>query len=262
MSLTLLILAGLGYSSVAMAHSPIASDGQDQLAALLGALVLAVFWLIYLVGARRSRPAPGHWLSFQAATVLCIFAALGPLDQWAETSAAAHMTQHMLFMVVIAPLWVLARPLPQITAGGGALLSWLWRPMLRLAQYPMLAAWVHGTVIWFWHMPRFYILALENPWWHLVEHALFIVTALVFWWAVLKASGRNAPWALLALLFTLVHTGFLGAILTFASAPLYGDERVLASQQLAGLIMWVLGAIPYLLASAWLGARWYRRLWV
>jgi len=28
-------------------------------------------------------------------------AVLGPLDRWAETSAAAHMVQHMLFMVVV-----------------------------------------------------------------------------------------------------------------------------------------------------------------
>jgi len=63
-----------------------------------------------------------------------------------------------------------------------------------------------------------------------------------------------------------MHTGFLGAVLTFAGTPLYDEARSLPDQQLAGLIMWVPGAIPYLLASAWVGHRWdqqlhRRRLW-
>jgi len=46
-----------------------------------------------------------------------------------------------------------------------------------------------------------------------------------------------------------MHTGSLGALLTFARAPLYppGD---LADQQLAGLVMWVPGGLVYLAAMA------------
>jgi putative membrane protein len=58
----------------------------------------------------------------------------------------------------------------------------------------------------------------------------------------------------------LMHTGFLGAVLTFARAPLYGEARDLQDQQLAGLIMWVLAAIPYIIASAWIAHRWFRQL--
>ena len=249
----ILVLAPLllGYSQMALAHNPLASGGQE---------LLALFWLLYSAGSRRKPP---HWyqgLYFHAGIVLCFLAILGPLDELAETSAAAHMTQHMLFMVVITPLWVLAQPLAQIAVGGGKVLTMIWQPMLRLTLHPVLAAWLHGAIIWFWHIPVFYLLALENPWWHLIEHACFIVSAGLFWWAVLNSTHKNIPWALLALLLTLMHTGFLGAILTFARVPLYGDGRVLEDQQLAGLIMWVVGAIPYLMASVWIGRRWYRRL--
>lgn len=226
----------------------------------LTALLLTLFWAFHLAGSRRRPP---HWrrsLSFHAGTALCFAAILGPLAALAETSAAAHMVQHMLFMVVVTPLWVLARPLPQFAAGGGRFLSVIWHPLLRLARHPMPAAWVHGAVIWFWHIPVFYFAALENPWWHIVEHVLFVVTGGVFWWAVLNSTHRSAPWALLALLLTLAHTGFLGAILTFARDPLYGAGRSLEDQQLAGLIMWVAGAIPYLMASVAIGHRWYRKI--
>lgn len=262
MYLVLLLLPVLlGRSQVASAHSPLGgSGGQEQLAALVGATLLALFWLVYAVGSWRRPPPCYRGLYFHAASLLCVIAILGPLDELAESSAAAHMTQHMLFIVVITPLWVLARPLPQIVAGGGKALALVWQPMLRFALHPVLAAWVHGAVIWFWHIPVFYLLALDNPWWHLIEHACFIVSGGLFWWAVLNSAHRTAPWALLGLLLTLMHTGFLGAILTFAREPLYGVGRGLEDQQLAGLIMWVAGAIPYLIASVWIGSRWYRKI--
>lgn len=250
----------LNYSALVFAHNPIASSGEGRIAALLTLLALLAFWIFYLLGAKRKRP-PNHQLFlFHAAAILCGLAVLGPLDDWAKTSSAAHMTQHMLLMVVIAPLWVLSRPLAQIIAGSGRLWAWLWRPMLTLTRYPLTAAYIHGAIIWFWHMPYFYMVAVENVWWHALEHVCFLITAGIFWWAVLKGSRQNTPWALLALLFTLMHTGFLGALLTFASTPLYGEARSLGDQQLAGLIMWVVGGVPYLAAAAWVVNGWYKQL--
>jgi len=250
----------LSYGSSVFAHSPVTSSGEGQIAALLTLSMLLAFWAFYLLGATRKRPAHYQFLLFHAAAILCAFAVLGPLDDWAKTSSAAHMTQHMLLMVVIAPIWVLSRPLAQIIAGSGRLWAWLWRPMLRLTRYPLATAYIHGAIIWFWHMPYFYMVAVENVWWHAIEHVCFLVTAGIFWWAVLKSSRQNTQWSLLALLFTLMHTGFLGALLTFASTSLYGDARSLGDQQLAGLIMWVVGGVPYLMAAAWVGNGWYRQL--
>jgi len=255
MALVLLTL-----SPKAMAHSPLDSDGSDLISALISVGMLLTFWLLFLVGQLRR---PTRWwqsLCFHLGSVICLFAIAGPLDEWAETSASAHMTQHMLFMVVIPPLWVLAQPLAQMISSGGQLVLLFYRGLLKLAHWPMAMAWLHGLILWFWHMPYFYVLALENPWWHAVEHLMFILSAGLFWWSVLQSRHSGGPWALLALLFTLMHTGVLGAILTFAQAPFYGDARDLQDQQLAGLIMWVLGGLPYIAASAWIGLRWYRQL--
>lgn len=247
-------------SQTALAHSPLSSDGAEQVSALLTLAVLAIFWGLYLWGAWRRRPKLALFLCFNATAVLCALAVLGPLDDWAKTSTAAHMTQHMLLMVVIAPLWVLSRPLAQINDAGRQLVRWLWRPLFTLTRHPMITAYIHGFIIWFWHMPYFYMLAVDNPWWHAFEHFCFLFTAGIFWWAVLRGGRHHKPLAMLALLFTLMHTGFLGAILTFARMPLYGEARDLMDQQLAGLIMWVAGAVPYLLASIWIGLVWYQQL--
>jgi putative membrane protein len=254
-------LAGLLLApATASAHSLFESAGQETLATLFGAALLLVFCLAYWRGLRRVWPGLPRMLTFTGATVLAAFALFGPLDHWAESSAAMHMTQHMLMMVVIAPLWVLAQPLPQLLARGSRVLRRIWRPVLLLARYPMLAASLHGVVIWAWHAPRPYRLALENPWVHVFEHACFLLTAGLFWWSVLRSAPRKAPFAFMALLFTLMHTGFLGALLTFAHSPLYGAERNLQSQQLAGLIMWVLGGLPYMAGAIWVGLRWFEQL--
>ncbi|WP_018863840.1 cytochrome c oxidase assembly protein [Thioalkalivibrio sp. ARh3] len=253
--ITLLAMAG-----PALAHSPFTGDTQERLAAWLTAALLGVFWLLYVVGMRRIPPERWRNVLFHSVALLGALTLLGPLDDWAKTGTAPHMAQHMLLMVVIAPLWVLSRPLPQLIAAAPGLYHILWGPLLRIVRYPLACAWVHAVAIWFWHTPRFYMIAVDDPWWHALEHASFLLTAGVFWWAVLRGAPRHAPWVLLALLFTLMHTGFLGAVLAFARAPLYGEARSLVDQQLAGLIMWVPGAIPYLLATAWVAYLWYRRL--
>jgi putative membrane protein len=62
--------------------------------------------------------------------------------------------------------------------------------------------------------------------------------------------------------------GMLGALLTFARRPLYAPHAdttlaygltPLADQQLAGLVMWVPAALPYLLAAALLAGAWLER---
>lgn len=250
----------LGFQAPAFAHNPFTPSVQSQWPIILSAILLFIIWFIYCIGAFKTWPGVKKWLLFQSVTLLIIITIFGPLDEWAETNTAAHMAQHMSMMVVIAPLWVLAQPLPQLSIASGRLAVWFFMPFFRIVRYPMLAASLHAVMIWFWHAPKPYILALENPWWHVVEHACFIISAGLFWWAVLRSTHYTAARAFLALLFTLMHTGFLGALLTFAHFPLYGPQRSLQSQQLAGLIMWVAGGIPYLIAAFWCGQRWFLQI--
>ena len=52
------------------------------------------------------------------------------------------------------------------------------------------------ALIWIWHTPSLYILALENLWWHMLEHASFLFSAWLFWWSCLRANPRQVPHAL------------------------------------------------------------------
>jgi cytochrome c oxidase assembly factor CtaG len=254
--LSLLLLA-----SPASAHSLFAGQALERLPLALSALLLGAAWLLYGLGARRVRPHGLEALWLHLAMLIAVLTVFGLLDDWAETSTSWHMLQHMLFMLVIAPLWTLARPLPQWRAVCGPLLQPLWRGILRIGRYPVPLAMLHGALIWIWHSPSLYILALENLWWHMLEHASFLFSAWLFWWACLRAPPRQVPQALLAILLTLMHTGLLGALLTFGNSSFYGAERDLADQQLAGLLMWVPGGLVYLAAAGWITWRWLARSW-
>ncbi len=251
LKMTGLVLAALPVDP-AQAHGLIDGANAALLPDILGGLLLVLLWLPYCIGARRVRPAARRSLVFHGASLIAALAIFASLDIWLDKGSATHMIRHMLMLVVIAPLYVLARPLPQWLAASGRMGGSLCKPLLRLGRYPLWASGLQGVAIWFWHAPKFYNLALASPWWHLAEHLSFALTAGVFWWSIL---GRRASLALPALLFTLMHTGMLGALLTFAQTPLYGDLLDIQDQQLAGLIMWVPGGLSYLIAAAWCSLR-------
>jgi cytochrome c oxidase assembly factor CtaG len=103
---------------------------------------------------------------------------------------------------------------------------------------------------------------------HRLQHASFFVTALLFSHAMLCGRTRAVGIALFCLFATILHTGLLGILITFAREPLYAyDGAALAAwgwtaiedQQLAGLIMWVPGGVLYTIAALALVGMWLGR---
>lgn len=240
-----------------LAAAPAAAHGvagalPERLPVWLGALAMGVAWGLYEAGAQRRPPAPAAAACFRAAMVFGALAAFGPFDAWAEESTAMHMLQHMLFIVVVAPLGALASPLPQWRAATGKALQPLWAAVVAWGRHPLALAAVHGGIVWLWHAPAPYRLALDSLGWHMLEHASFLSSAWLFWWSVLHAGRRQLVQAMLAVLLTLMHTGLLGALLTFGRSSFYGAGRSLPDQQLAGLLMWVPGGLAYLAGAAWI----------
>ncbi len=261
--LLVVTLHGALGTGAAMAHgvAPGAGAALEQAPIWLTRAIFTFAWLSYTLGAVRHRPQFGPRLAFHAAMLAAGVALFGPLDDWAERSTAWHMVQHMLLIVVVAPLAVLARPLPQWRAAIGPLADSLWRGLHRLSRRPMACAMLHAAAIWIWHAPGPYVAAIEHPAWHVTEHACFLLTGWLFWWSVLRPGRTAALPAALALLFTVMHTGLLGALLTFSSTPLYRPEsRALWDQQLAGLVMWVPGGLVYLGAAVWAAWPWLQAM--
>ena len=267
----------------------------DELAHFPGARALsswdfAAITLIALSGAvyasglrrlaqRKALPPRLEQAAFLCGWVTLLISVLPPLDGLVTERFSAHMLQHELMMLVGAPLVIAGRPFPVWLWG----LPSTWRPpageVFRRSGFggvwygltAPLAAWaLHGLAVWVWHIPALYDAAVANEGVHALQHAIFVGTSLLFWWGLLYGRyGRAGYGAAVFYVFTtVIHTGLLGAILTFGGRPFYpvylGPAQMrgidpVADQQLAGLVMWIpAGLILTLLGlglfAAWIGA--------
>jgi putative membrane protein len=238
--------------------------------------LLLISGAVFVAGSLKLRARAGRWparftpaaLAFAAGWVVLVVSLVSPLHALASVLFSAHMAQHELLMVVAAPLLVAGRPtapaiwsLPRsgrLWAGrlvhvGPVATAW------RFVSRPLVAWALHGIAIWIWHIPRFYGLAVQSEIAHTAQHASFLITALLFWWTILPASTsrRNAV-SIFSLFGTALHTGLLGALLTFSEAswyPVYHGSTgpwglsPLEDQQLGGLIMWIPGGVTYLIVA-------------
>jgi cytochrome c oxidase assembly factor CtaG len=244
---------------------------------------LAVIGLLYLLGSLRlaRRGAASRrfeHVAFGIGWSALVFAVLPPLDSLSIQLFSVHMVQHELMMLVGAPLLIAGRPLPRCLSGlperarvaaahalQGRIASKTW----RVITAPLVAWAFHGLAIWIWHMPALYDAAVGNEGIHTLQHATFVGTSALFWWGMLYGRyGRAGYGAAVFYVFTtVIHTGILGAMVTFAGTllyPIYAAPAAargidpLADQQLAGLLMWipacfVLTLLGLALFAAWLG---------
>ncbi len=205
-------------------------------------------------------------MAYANGLVFLVIALITPVDALGNESFAAHMVQHEVLMLCAAPLLVLGRPLaPYLWA-----MPIAWRRRLgqlaktdwfsagwRAVTHPLSAWTIHAVALWVWHAPGLFELALRDGAVHTLQHLTFLLSALVFWWAVFNARSDSIGLAIFYLFTTAIHTSVLGALLTFSDSlwyPTYNNEppfalSALEDQQLGGLIMWVPGGTVYLIAA-------------
>jgi cytochrome c oxidase assembly factor CtaG len=267
---------------VAWAHAGRAPEPHDLWSSwtlapvVIVGLALGCWW--YARGVRALWRSAGQGRGIPRWRVACFgggvlataLALLSPIDAVAAALFAAHMTQHMLLVVVAAPLLVLgdvataslwALRVDARRALGGwwrarRALSALWEVLRR----PIVAFTLHVGALWLWHLPTLYDAALRHEGVHVAEHASFFVTALLFWYPIADPHRRarfGVGVATLYLFAAGLQCTLLGALITFARHPWYAGHygttaawglTPLEDQQLAGLIMWIPAGLVYLVA--------------
>ena len=252
---------------------------------LLGVELTAI---LYLWGAPRRHPnlppplwgrvGVGGWsaarcraIAFWSGLGVIVFALDTPLESLARQLFWAHMTQHLLLIVVAAPLLVIGSPWLQIWRG---LPLSIRRPVAKtVVKHPAfavvrsavatitapVAAWVLSSAnLWFWHWPAAYDLTLRNHLVHHLEHGLFLGLGILFWAQVIDAHpfhARLSQFRRVVFVFTaMIQSWALAAVLAFATGPFYvyallprrpGGISALTDQQFGAGIMWVPGSITY-----------------
>lgn len=237
---------------------------------------LLVSAVLYARGASKQRiPTRRQSFYFWCGWVSLVIALVSPLHPLGEVLFSAHMVQHEVLMLISAPLLVLSRPLVTFLWG----LPFEWRRTVgrwskedhvrrswNFLTDPFTAWCIHAVAILGWHTPFLFDLTLKSDLAHTAQHLSFFLSALLFWWALAYAQGKQAYGAGVLYVFTTaVYTGILGALLTFTPhiwyAPYANTTQAwgltpLEDQQIGGLIMWVPASLVYLAAGLWLFAAW------
>lgn len=224
---------------------------------------------------RGSAPVPYHQqLTFLLGSLTMFIALVSPLAVLSDGYLfSAHMTQHVLVTEVAPPLLLLGTP------------RWLFRPLVELpivrditlslgkfVLHPVFVLVIFNAVFSIWHMPRYYEASLYNPAVHAVQHIAFFGTATLAWWPIFSTLDEfpqlHPGMKCLYLFWMAVPPTLVGAIIAFAKEPIYPTYAaaprvwgisVLLDQQMAGLIMWIIGGLIYFGVLTILFFRWFGR---
>jgi len=245
---------------------------------LIAALCVAA--LIYCRGwfrLRRVLPnvASPRWVLAFAGGLFALWVAVGsPLAALDEELLSVHMVQHLLLSVVAPPLILLGAPALPLLHGiprrfmlhDGLARLLRSRPVRALGRAfaPPAISWSVATVTFVgWHTPQLFQLGLRSETWHVVEHASFLGSGLMFWWPVVQPwpSTTNWPrwWIPLYLFAATLPCDGLSAFLAFSdrvvyptylSAPRHFGLSALQDQEYAGALMWLCVTIAYAIPAA------------
>lgn len=227
------------------------------------------------VGPERVARERWRTASFFAGLLTIAFALGEPIDKWADELFWVHMIQHVLLLVVAAPLLVLgapwmalwrAFPLGVRRTVAGALARRRWAVPLRwaacLCGLPVVAFALMNADILAWHLPAAYDLTLRSEAVHYLEHASFLLLGVIGWAQVIDSppyrSRLSLPHRGVFSLGSMIAGWLLALPLAFAGSAWYapyadlshrpGGLSAVADQHLAAGVMWVPASIPWSIA--------------
>jgi putative membrane protein len=240
-----------------------------------GWIVIPLLVAIVLYGIGSARVWRGlRTLAYFTGWATLAVALVSPFHSLAEHLFTWHMVEHEVIMAVSAPLLVMGRPIGVLLWGlphtvrlrlthavRHPAVRWCWSWLTR----PLNATLIHGLAIWAWHAPVLFDGAVTHEVLHRLQHLSFLVSALLFWYSLLRTNRSGE--ALWHLFFTMLHTSLLGALLALSPRVLYVAQTAhstawgltpLEDQQLAGIFMWVPAGTVYAGAALFFAARWIR----
>jgi putative copper resistance protein D len=228
-------------------------------------LILAALAL-YLWGVRRNNALhPRHpwsagktaaWIAGLVTTGICVFSFVGVYDGelfW------DHMVQHLLLIMVAAPLFAIASPLQlawrATTGHSHVVVTELLRSgPAKFFGHPIVAFVLYAVLIPLGHLTGWYNLVLEQDHLHNAEHLAFLVVGYLFWRQVFGSDPnkyRLHPALQLFYLFLAVPIDtFTGLSLTGATHELFPaylathrswGPTYVTDLHVGGDIMWVVG---------------------
>jgi putative membrane protein len=236
---------------------------------VIGIVALAVLYRWRArVGARQGHELASSKPALLAIALVTLFLSLnGWLHDLSDSYLfSAHMVQHLLLALVIAPILIMATP------------GWMLRPTLRYRPIATIARWVTSpfrtfaifTVIMCgWHLPPLYNLALAHHPLHIAQHLMFLIAAVLMWWPILSPLPELPriayPMQMLYLFLMSIPMSIVAVYIAYADSVLYpayaAAPRIwgispMQDQLIGGLIMWIPGGLFFFAVISVIFFRW------
>jgi putative copper resistance protein D len=246
---------------------------QWHFAVLPSALMLAA-GLLYALGVRKV-PSWSAWRSVFfalgiAVTFLSTQSVLGVYDM---VYFSAHMIQHLLLIMVAAPLFALSAPLDLWYAAGGQYArSFLDSRLMAIVTHPLFGFATYFVVIPITHLSGVANLMMQHIWVHHAEQIAFLVVGYLFFRVAFGLERGRTIHPGLRLVYVMAAVPvdtFTGLALVMSSTlpfPAYAAMApkgstpawLLSNVHLGGAIMWIGGDALMLLACIPITAAWVK----
>ena len=215
---------------------------------------------------------------FLSGIAVMAFAIMSPPASYDGVLFSVHMWQHILLMMVAAPLLLLGTPITLLLRSVSpktrreVIIPFLHSRIVRALTFPVIAWLAFTATMWGSHYSPLFNAALEHEWLHWLEHVLFVSVALMFWWQVIGMDPT--PWRMahpiraLYVFLQMPQNSFLALSIYDTKRVLYSHYETtlrtwgptpLEDQQLAGITMWVIGDMLFLTAVAFVVGAWVKR---
>jgi putative membrane protein len=239
---------------------------------VFGIAVLSAIYFYWMAVRRRQRGLQDKndsWrvASYVTAQTILFFSLNGPLHDLSDYYLfSAHMVQHLLLILVWAPLLILSVPgwaQGMILDAGrvGRAIAWATRPVPAFS--------IFSVAFIAWHLQLLYGIMMRDHNVHIATHVMFMVTSVLLWWpACQSAPGRpplSGPAKMFYLFLITLPMMPVAAFISLATDLLYPWYAVaprvfglspLADQEIGGLIMWVPGNAVLWVAITVIFFRW------
>jgi cytochrome c oxidase assembly factor CtaG len=241
---------------------------------LAAAVLYGLGW--WRLRARGVRWSTARVAAFAGGLAVTWFAVNGVVGVYDDVLFYDHMIQHLLLVMVAAPLLALGTPIELLERSSSGRLhravTWALRSKLaHLVAHPVVDFAAYAVLIPVAHLTAFYNLTLTNDPVHDLEHLLFLVVGYLFWRQVIALEPARIvlhPGVRFLYLVAAVPVDtFTGLALASASHEPFlaylsmhrtWGPSLIADIHMGGAIMWIGGDSLMMAAVVPLAVAWVR----
>jgi cytochrome c oxidase assembly factor CtaG len=224
-------------------------SGPFALAVVVGAVGLAYWYLRadWQLASRGRRWPWGRTVAFMAGLAAVDLALQSPVSTFTGSYFQAHITQHLLLMVVAPPLLALGAPSTLLLQSSSRAFKTRWLGALRSRAFAVVT---HPLVVWFLYfgvMFAFFLTPLIN---YAMEHMAlmdainlaFLLGGCLYWWPIVGLDPivhwrMGYGTRLAALSLGVPFEAFLGVAIMSLRTPI-ASMYSLSSTHAGGALLW------------------------